>query len=272
MAKPTRSSPESFWASFSVHPGTGCWEWTGPISADSGYGAIYSAGILPGPATNILAHRVAWVLKFGPIPDGKLVRHRCDNPLCGNPDHLLLGTNTQNAEDKASRLRVWGTKLTFARVEDIRRRYAGGETQYAIAKDLGIDQSTVSKIVTGKARTIPSDVEVPVHRKPRVALTDVVLLEIQEAIRQGATHQSTADRYGVSRKTVERIANGRTYGLRPVGGNRRRAVRLDPGLHDEIRARLTRGETQQALAAEYGISQQTVSNVKRGAHGPTGTR
>lgn len=46
-----------------------------------------------------LPHRVAWELRFGPIPAGLIVCHACDNPICLNPDHLLLGTARANAQD-----------------------------------------------------------------------------------------------------------------------------------------------------------------------------
>lgn len=51
------------------------------------------------------AHRVAWVKAFGEIPQGMLVLHRCDNPSCVNPDHLFLGTHSDNAKDREQKNR-----------------------------------------------------------------------------------------------------------------------------------------------------------------------
>jgi len=74
------------------------------------------------------------------------VTHTCDNSLCVNPDHLELGTNADNMEQKARRLRA-PAKLTLAGVADIRARYAAGETQASIALDYEVHQGDISHIV-----------------------------------------------------------------------------------------------------------------------------
>ena len=67
---------------------TGCWEWNSPEK--NGYGRI----------NNIGAHRFSWKLYNGDIPEGKIVRHKCNNNKCVNPDHLCLGTDADNMLDK----------------------------------------------------------------------------------------------------------------------------------------------------------------------------
>ena len=69
----------------------GCWEWTAGMS--HGYGAIGQDGYM------MLAHRVSWVLYRGPIPDGMLVLHKCNNRSCVNPDHLYVGDYSDNMRD-----------------------------------------------------------------------------------------------------------------------------------------------------------------------------
>lgn len=78
----------------------GCWEWNRGRDKD-GYGKFWLDG------RTEQAHRVAWETFRGPIPDGKIICHHCDNPPCVNPDHLFLGThldNTLDAEAKGRRV------------------------------------------------------------------------------------------------------------------------------------------------------------------------
>lgn len=74
-----------------------CWNWVGPTR--KGYGSIWVDG------KNVRVHRASWVLKFGEIPSGLLVLHKCDNPSCVNPDHLYIGTQKDNMKDKVDRNR-----------------------------------------------------------------------------------------------------------------------------------------------------------------------
>lgn len=83
----------------------GCWPWLGNRTA-SGYGRVRVAGRL------MYAHRVAFLLGVGPLADGLLVRHACDNPPCVNPGHLDSGTHTQNMADRAMRGRSHPRKLS----------------------------------------------------------------------------------------------------------------------------------------------------------------
>ena len=91
---PRRSLAERFWPR--VRKGDGCWEWQGHRSSH-GYGKIGCGG------KDIGTHRVAWELAHGPIPAGMHVCHRCDNPPCVRPDHLFLGTHSDNMRDLAEK-------------------------------------------------------------------------------------------------------------------------------------------------------------------------
>lgn len=94
------------------------------------------------------AHRVAYVLARGAIPEYLMVRHKCHNRGCVNPEHLALGTAAQNSEDmlKAGRHRAT-TKLTQQQVFSIRSRAAQGERQSLLAKEFGVSAMSVSNIV-----------------------------------------------------------------------------------------------------------------------------
>lgn len=77
----------------------GCWEWAG-TRLPAGYGLITAQ---KHGYKDALTHRVSYAHFNRPIPDGLLVRHKCDNPPCINPEHLELGTYSDNNWDKANR-------------------------------------------------------------------------------------------------------------------------------------------------------------------------
>ena len=129
----------------------GCWEWIA-YKDGGGYGIIKIDG------KKQKAHRVAYRLYVGEIPDGMCVCHRCDNPGCVNPGHLFLGTmadNMRDCENKGRRVHPSGekngrAKLTEAQVVEIRVRYSEGDTQSELAKEFGVTQTAISHIVYGR--------------------------------------------------------------------------------------------------------------------------
>lgn len=86
---------QRFWSKVRMAPGDGCFAWLGGQDGRRGYGKFWFSPT----QRSMFAHRAAWVLMNGAIPDGLHVLHRCDNPICVRPDHLFLGTPTDNLHD-----------------------------------------------------------------------------------------------------------------------------------------------------------------------------
>lgn len=78
--------------------GDGCWLWQAATFA-KGYGMVNLGRDSHGKQHTEYAHRVAYVIAKGNIPEGLVVRHSCDTPACVNPDHLVLGTQNDNIQD-----------------------------------------------------------------------------------------------------------------------------------------------------------------------------
>ena len=84
------------------------------------------------------------------------VNHTCDNPVCCNPAHLYRGTQRQNVDDMMDRDRqrkgtdVHTSKLSEAKVLEIRERYAGGETQAVLGEAYSVSRQMISLIVLRK--------------------------------------------------------------------------------------------------------------------------
>lgn len=144
-ASPRRSGLpliDRLWAKTDRRGPDECWEWGGHRN-EKGYGRMDVAGRL------IRCHRVSWEIHNGPIPVGKQVLHRCDNPPCWNPAHLFLGTNNDNIADRMRKGRTpcgekhKSSKLTAERVREILK--ADG-SQRELARRFGISRRHVGHI------------------------------------------------------------------------------------------------------------------------------
>ena len=145
---------EQFWLRVDKSTPDVCWEWQGQRWRH-GYGMFSVGGNQF--RERAFAHRVAFSLTNGPIPDGLWVLHRCDNPPCVNPAHLFLGVAQDNSTDMVRKRRhKYGErnhnhKLTDAQVVSIRARYAQGSiSQKQLGSEYGVSETTIHVIVTGK--------------------------------------------------------------------------------------------------------------------------
>ena len=136
---------------------TPCIEWPGTRDR-LGYGRV----------SNVLAHRFVWELIHGPVPPGMCVCHHCDHPPCVRPDHLFVGTHTDNMRDMIQKGRAvhdlnvargeyQGTsKLTSQEVLTIRERARpknrvnGMGNLKALAKEFNVSYSLIWQIVKGR--------------------------------------------------------------------------------------------------------------------------
>lgn len=124
----------------------GCMEFPG--CKRHGYGAIKWAGRMIG------AHKAAYLIAYGEIPDGLQVCHKCDNRACCNPDHLFLGTALDNKQDSISKdrhtrgERVGTAILTASQVDNIRREYdIGLVPQAELGRRYGVTAYNIWRIV-----------------------------------------------------------------------------------------------------------------------------
>lgn len=146
---PTVSQKIELFKNCLPHPRTKCWVWTSTYNPE-GYGRIVIKGRFIG------AHRISYEQHTGLIPAGQIVRHRCDNPRCVNPEHLELGTQKENIADCISRGRRIqrgssrpGEKnpaalLTADQVRIIRSR---SESYSKMATRFGVHKSTIAAII-----------------------------------------------------------------------------------------------------------------------------
>lgn len=124
-----------------------CWEWPA-ARTPAGYGRVAIARVVQ------YAHRLSFVCFVGPIPEGHMVCHRCDNPPCWNPAHLFTGTATDNARDRSQKGRSqrgedhYARKLTEDQVREIRASDLSGPE---LARRYGVKFASIYKIRDGRS-------------------------------------------------------------------------------------------------------------------------
>lgn len=125
-----------------------CWNWNGTKRGN--YGCLEIDGVLTS------AHRFSWEIHFGKIINNLNVLHKCDNTICVNPEHLFLGTISDNNKDRARKNRSWRpkgvlhplSKLTENDIRNIRSIYKNKNlSQRAIAKIFNVSQECIRKIL-----------------------------------------------------------------------------------------------------------------------------
>jgi hypothetical protein len=144
---------EVFLEDIRINPVNGCHEWQGGL-ATNGYG-VYQAG-----GKSVLVHKYAWQLVNGEVPEGKVLRHTCDNKKCvlaldsfgGFQGHVILGTQQENMDDKIARNRLnknprKSVRVNSAEQETMARLFGEGATFYRIGIILNRSQQVVKQHV-----------------------------------------------------------------------------------------------------------------------------
>jgi hypothetical protein len=147
---------ERFWQKVAKRGPDECWEWQGKCTK-WGYGSLYVNG-RPG----VRAHRVVYELTHGPIPEGKIVCHSCNNPPCCNPKHLYAGTDIDNHKDAVNAGTSYrfpplygssnpSAKLTEDGVRHIRELHVARTTCQQLAKAYHVSSDTIWRIVSRRS-------------------------------------------------------------------------------------------------------------------------
>lgn len=144
---------DRFWARVDKRDPAECWLWIGQHQR---YGQMLIGYRKPKHPIYVSAHRFSYELAYGDIPEGLLVRHSCDVPLCVNPLHLLVGTQADNVRDRVERGRTCHgvahpcAKLTPALVREARERAINGESTGDLARMFGVHAKTMQMAITGQ--------------------------------------------------------------------------------------------------------------------------
>jgi len=143
---------ERFWKFVDKRGPDECWEWTGNVS-HNGYGQLRGAT----RNATVRAHRLSYEMHVGPIPSNLLCLcqgnnrrlHKCDNPKCVNPNHLFLGNQFENIQDKmrkgraATGVRHGRAKLNPEKVREARLLRAQGWTYRKIAERFAVSEGAI---------------------------------------------------------------------------------------------------------------------------------
>ena len=145
---------ERFWNKVNKNTDTGCWEWTARINR-GGYGQFK----LDGKFKTVSRLSYEWAFGIELTPN-QFICHKCDNRKCVNPDHLFVGTHTDNMRDMWTKGRGKtseqigsknnNSKLTDDDIIKIKQRIKNKETNISIANDFNVTHVMISLIRNNK--------------------------------------------------------------------------------------------------------------------------
>jgi hypothetical protein len=203
---------DRFWSCVTRLSEDECWDWSGTLT-DDGYGRFRANG------RSYRANRVAYALAEGEIVQGVFACHRCDRPICCNPDHLFPGTHIENVADMLIKGRGRApagehhvsAKLTEDQAREILRRLSEGERADDLASEYGVSHPTVINMQAGRKWRHLLDVERPTVRAHR-KLTDEDVAAAMARHAAGESYAAIATGWGLDRTTI----TARVRRLRPL--------------------------------------------------------
>jgi len=211
------SVEERFFDFFIPEPNSGCWLWVGSVS-DSGYGKFSI-----GNHVQVQAHRFSWELHNGDIPEGLFACHKCDVRCCVNPEHLFIGTQSDNLNDMVQKRRdnpARGERNARSRFTEEKIQAIRSDTRrlriIAAAYDISISWVTEIKAGRGWRHSYEYNPEEKLRFKRSCSfrsrgedhLSSKLTVEQVISIRNDARGcNKLAAEYGVSRNSIKRIRN-----------------------------------------------------------------
>lgn len=209
---------ERFFTRFERDQKTKCWNWLGALTAQ-GYGVIYGEMLDGTILKRTLAHRVSWMLHKGPIPEGvgahgTVVMHKCDNPSCVNPEHLILGTQADNVKDMVAKGRhvvgewqkrkgIDHARSAFKNQSDIDLICATAGKTKELAEKYGVDVCTIKRIRNRNGATVEGAKKYVNKPLSREAIDHI------RSTKPGT--RGLGKLYGVSKTTISKIRRGMVH-------------------------------------------------------------
>jgi hypothetical protein len=144
---------QRFWSKVNISNPDKCWMWQGPTSGN-GYGNFTLK--INGKFKTVQSHRFGYELLKGKIPEEMLILHKCDIPLCVNPNHLRPGTQKENIKDSILRNRrvkpiLGKRKFNMNQANEIRNKYEPFVYGFCkLANEYGVAPKTIRDIVNNK--------------------------------------------------------------------------------------------------------------------------
>ena len=244
----------------------GCWGWNGFIRPD-GYTRMKHG---TGRTKSIGGHVISWMVHNKQIEVPTLnVLHACDNRSCCNPNHLFLGTYSDNMIDMVLKKRHPGIKLAVAQVKIIKERLNNGVTVTRLAKDFKVNWVTIDDIKRGRTWNHTGGVVQFSKDHGNAVLTTKEVKKIKKLLALGVAATKIAKDFKVSRGAITNINLGRSWEnvgevkSYPICESRNKVV-LTAEKVKEIKKLLALGVVGTKIARDFKVANSTIYAIKSG--------